>query len=718
MSRPTEPSALTWHEANQRYLVASLSAVRAHLQKFSAQLRNKDEKISTDEPDSSSAGQHTGTHLDELQEMQNRLVPPPTVVSLQTQFQLTPFELSVVLLCAGMELDARFAGWCAAAQGMPMREDGTSGRGAPTFGLALAALPEAHWSALSPTRPLRYWRLVEFAPSGGNASAPLTTRPLRIDERVLHFLTGLNETDERLAGCLRAVGSTANQIVDDPPHLLPSQQSLGQAIAQRWHAAKARWPAVSLYGADVGQARAVACWACMQAGMGLQELTLSAVPTAPNDLEAFVRLLRRELILTPGALLVQALDEAGTSAGEAAGETARAQVLRELIAQIGERSGPLLIASRDRIRHPHRAVLAMEMRPPPAHEQHQAWQHALEETANPKLAERMNGKLHALASQFKLSASAIQSTVSQTQRTPVGHAGDKAADEGAQAMFEVLWDACRTEARGQLDGLAQAIEPHADWDDLVLPPQQIEILHDVVAHVRQRAKVYETWGFAAKSARGLGISALFSGASGTGKTLTAEVIASALRLDLYRIDLSSVVSKYIGETEKNLRRVFDAAEGSGAILLFDEADALFGKRSEVKDSHDRYANIEVSYLLQRMENYRGLAILTTNLKSALDTAFMRRIRFVVHFPFPDAAHRAEIWRRMFPRETPKKGLNYDRLAQLNVAGGNIRNIALNAAFLAADADQPVGMGQVLRAARAEYAKLEKLLTEGEILGWK
>jgi SpoVK/Ycf46/Vps4 family AAA+-type ATPase len=213
------------------------------------------------------------------------------------------------------------------------------------------------------------------------------------------------------------------------------------------------------------------------------------------------------------------------------------------------------------------------------------------------------------------------------------------------------------------------------------------------------------------------VSALFAGSSGTGKTLAAEVLANELRLDLYRIDLSRVVDKYIGETEKNLRRIFDAAEGGGTILLFDEADALFGKRSEVKDSHDRYANIEVSYLLQRMEAYRGLAILTTNLKSALDTAFLRRIRFVVQFPFPDARQRAAIWRRAFPQKTPRRGVHVKRLAQLNVAGGNIRNIALNAAFLAAEAGEPVRMKHLLRATRSEFTKIESTLTDTELSGW-
>jgi SpoVK/Ycf46/Vps4 family AAA+-type ATPase len=290
-------------------------------------------------------------------------------------------------------------------------------------------------------------------------------------------------------------------------------------------------------------------------------------------------------------------------------------------------------------------------------------------------------------------------------------------DSQGAAADRLLWEACRVQARPRLEDLAQRIEPVAVWDDLVLPPPQVSALHDIAAHVRQRTRVYQNWGFAAKGKRGLGVSGLFAGASGTGKTMAAEVLANELSLDLYRIDLSQVVSKYIGETEKNLRRVFDAAEEGGAILLFDEADALFGKRSEVKDSHDRYANIEISYLLQRMETYRGVAILTTNMRGALDAAFLRRIRFVVQFPFPDAAQRAEIWRRVFPAETPTAGLEVGKLARLNVAGGTIRNIALKAAFLAADSGESVSMGHLLHATRGEYAKLEKPLTDAEIEGW-
>jgi SpoVK/Ycf46/Vps4 family AAA+-type ATPase len=268
-----------------------------------------------------------------------------------------------------------------------------------------------------------------------------------------------------------------------------------------------------------------------------------------------------------------------------------------------------------------------------------------------------------------------------------------------------------------LDDLAQRISTTTTWADLILPSRQHQVLEDIATHLKYRAQIYQTWGFAQKGDRGLGISALFHGDSGTGKTMAAEVLAQECCLDLYRIDLSTVVSKYIGETEKNLRRIFDAAEAGGVILLFDEADALFGKRTEVKDSHDRHANIEVSYLLQRMETYQGLAILTSNLKNNLDEAFLRRLRFMVPFPFPDAHARADIWRRIFPAQTPTQDLDYDKLGQLKIAGGNIRNIALNAAFLAAQAKQPVTMGHIRQAAQRDYLKLEKLLTTEELKGW-
>jgi hypothetical protein len=274
-------------------------------------------------------------------------------------------------------------------------------------------------------------------------------------------------------------------------------------------------------------------------------------------------------------------------------------------------------------------------------------------------------------------------------------------------MEERVWDALRESARGGLDALAQRIESRTTFDDVVVPPPVAAQLREIASQLGQRVRVYDEWGFGDRRRQGLGIAALFAGESGTGKTLAAEAIANATRLDLYRIDLASVVSKYIGETEKNLSRLFDAAERSGAVLLFDEADALFGKRSEVKDSHDRYANIEVAYLLQRIESYRGLAVLTTNMKSALDKAFLRRIRFIVQFPFPDEPARERIWRLQFPARAPLGEIDYGSLARMQLSGGHIRSVALNAAFHAAARGGVIEHRDLVAAARAEFAKLER-----------
>jgi hypothetical protein len=367
-----------------------------------------------------------------------------------------------------------------------------------------------------------------------------------------------------------------------------------------------------------------------------------------------------------------------------------------LLLQLADRDAPVIAVRAQPADPALPGTLQLRLEAPTRQEMKDLWQSAL--AAHPQVEA---DDIDRVASDFAVSAG----TVAAVADTLV-------ADGGRD-----LWAAVRVRARRDLGDLAQRIDPRAQWDDLVLPARQKALLRELVAQVRNRWRVYDRWGFADKSSRGLGLSALFAGQSGTGKTMAAEVIANTLDLDLHQIDLSSVVSKYIGETEKNLRRLFDAAEGSGTVLFFDEADALFGKRSEVKDSHDRYANIEVSYLLQRMEAYRGLAILATNMKGALDHAFLRRIRFVVEFPFPDAPARAEIWRHIFPAATPCEGLDPAQLARLQVPGGNIRAIALNAAFQAADEGVPVQMRHLLRAAQTEYSKLERPLSDAEVSGW-
>jgi hypothetical protein len=648
-------SAETWEQINHRALGVALARVRTALE------RHVRGERSVFEPPVESEADDGGNRS--------------ALATLCAAFRLSPFERDLLVLCAGVELDASFAALCAEAQGDPQRV-------LPTFSLALAALPGAHWSALTPDAPLRYWRLIEPAPGG-----LLTRAPLRIDERVLHYLTGIACLDERLRGLVAPVRAF--------DALLPSHQALAQRIAGAWRRTRGRsLPLIQVCGDERVTRQAIAAAACASVGLELYVLHAALLSPALADVEPLIRLWEREAALSAGALLVEC-DDVDPA------ETTRASMLTWLLERTG---GALIVSARDRWRPTQRVTVTVDVHRTGSDEQRDAWHTALGAAAG-----HLDGQMDVLVSQFNLSAHAIRAASADALGRLDGDAGHDLA--------RAVWDASRVQARPRLDDLAQRIESSVTWDDLVLPAPQRQVLRDIAAHVRQRARVYETWGFAARSSRGLGISALFAGASGTGKTMAAEVLANELHLDLYRIDLSSVVSKYIGETEKNLRRIFDAAESGGAILLFDEADALFGKRSEVKDSHDRYANIEVSYLLQRMEAYRGLAILTTNLKSALDTAFLRRIRFVVQFPFPDAAQRAEIWRRSFPLGAPVENLDFDKLARLNVAGGNIRNIALNAAFLAADAGEPIRMMHLLRAARTEYAKLEKQLTESEIAGW-
>ena len=265
----------------------------------------------------------------------------------------------------------------------------------------------------------------------------------------------------------------------------------------------------------------------------------------------------------------------------------------------------------------------------------------------------------------------------------------------------------------ELDALTERIRPMATWTDLVLAADPIAQLHQIAEHMTKQHTVNETWGFGQKSSRGLGLAALFVGESGTGKTMAAEAIANHLALSLYRVDLSAVVNKYIGETENAIRRVFEAAEGSNTILYFDEADVLFGKRSEVKDSHDRYANFEINYWLHCIDMYRGLAILETNKNCSLEPALMRRLRFVVKFPSPDLAQRKQIWHQVFPPQTPTAGLDFDRLANLDLTGGAIFRVALNAAYLAAQQESSVTMSLLLAAARSEYRKLDKPVNEAD-----
>jgi hypothetical protein len=598
--------------------------------------------------------------------------PCVALEQLRTLFGLTPFELDLLVLCAGTSLESRFLSACAAAHNDPHATW-------PTFGLALSVLRQPHWSALSRTRPLRYWRLIEAG------AGPVLHAPLSIDERILHFILGVPTMDGRLETAIRLLPTP------NPPHGLQSPTRHDHAVSLGVHHWRKSPPArqpILLIGGEASARQSVFAEISRQAGLRPHVIGAADIPAAPGEREELARLWTREAALSSAALCVR-YDR----------ETAR-----PLASWLSLLEAPVAIEVEEGSALERLGGLRLHLPGLTASQRAEIWRDGLG-----PVAEQMNGHLDRIVEHFRFDEPGIRLSASAAR-------AEAAAGDGRDPG-EVAWRICRDYARRSFDSLAKRIEPRGGWDDLVLPAAQMEMLRHIVIHLRRRAIVNEQWGFADRYSRGLGLNALFAGTSGTGKTMAAEILAAELDLDLYQIDLASVVSKYIGESEKNLRRVFDAADESGAILLFDEADALFGKRSEVRDSHDRYANLEISYLLQRMDAYRGIAILTTNMQHALDPAFMRRIRFIVQFPFPDAASRARIWQRVFPPATPLDSLDFERLAQLNVSGGTIRNIAMHAAFLAAEDGAPVGMTHLLAAARGEYTKIDKPLTAVETRGW-
>lgn len=609
--------------------------------------------------------------------------PLPALVILGKRLGLSRFEEQILLFCAALELDMSIAALCA-------RAHDDARKPYPSFALALAILDEPAWDALSPHRPLRHWRLIEI---NQPAAQPLTTSALRADERILNFIKGLNEFDERLLPLL--------DLIDMPEiDLPPSQQLIADEIlreVQRSAAnvSESRFPLFELTGIDAASKQFIAARVAGALQLQLYRLSAEMLPANAAESETLARLWQREALLKPVALYLDVSDSNGEALSVAA--------LRSFNAN---RAGLAFLDTRAARNAASGDIAVFDVASPTPAEQQEAWTRlinaATNATENGETKKETTFFAALLANQFNLSLPVID-RIAQ-------NAAAQDADE--HSLSETIWQMCLSVSRPRLDTLAQRIEPKATRTDIILPEESAMLLEQIVGQVRQRGTVYDVWGFRARMNRGLGISALFAGESGTGKTMAAEVIANELRLNLYRIDLSAVVSKFIGETEKNLRQLFDAAEDGGAILFFDEADALFGKRSEVKDSHDRYANIEINYLLQRLESYQGLSILATNMKSSLDAAFVRRFRFIVNFAFPGPAERRKIWEKVFPPAAPVYELNYERLAQFNLSGGSINNIALSAAFSAAkQTPSRITMRLIFDAARSEFRKLDRPINE-------
>jgi hypothetical protein len=640
-------------------LIEAISLIRSLLDLYIA--RNTEEDV-TDISD----------RLQDATFIRRTLEKPGTLKTLSQTFGLSPFEISILLCCVGQAINPDFPDVLAIAHNKPDCNY-------PTFQLCLDCFPQPHWDAFTETRPLRKWQLIHTA-----ASPEITRACLQIDEAILHYLMGETYHDPILAAVLTPVQPLI------APVLQPSYQTIIDQAVSVFQGVSKTQPILQLCGPLRESQAEIATQISQSLHLPLYRLPSDAIPKNRQDLKRFVMGWQRWYALSPSLLLVE-VNESETVENQSSLLSPFLQSLHV----------PVIVATDERLSLSH--AVTFDVGALQYGEQLELWKAAWQD-----YPEDLDRYLPSLAAQFRLSAVMIE-TASAAVRSQL--------DLPPKAISERLWQFCRLQARPELEGLAQRIDVKTTWADFVLPEREKQILEQILIHVRQQATVYQNWGFAAKNQRGLGLTALFAGTSGTGKTTAAEVLAHELNLDLFRIDLSAVMSKYIGETEKNLRRIFDAAEKGGGILLFDEADALFGSRTEVKDSHDRHANIEVSYLLQRMEAYQGLAILTTNFKDNLDRAFMRRLRFIVNFPYPKAPERSQIWQHIFPRQTPTEGLDFKRLGQLDVTGGNIKSIALNAAFLAAEAQEPVKMSHILEATKMEYLKTGRSLTRTETQGW-
>lgn len=617
-------------------------------------------------------------------------------------FNLSPFEVQTLIICLAPELRRKYDRIYAYLQ-----DDITRKRPSVDLVLELLCKSEAErWNArttLSPQAALLHFKMLRtvedpHSPSGSSGLATF----LELEPRVLMFVLGHTAIDERLNGYAeirRPMGGQEEPTYDD------SVAEKLKSFARRNFSGQGpgyRKVVLHLQGPDGVGKSDLALAVCAELGCPMLWLDGERLAAQRSDTESVLGLALRESRLLQLPVYVAGADVFLP-------DDDQAMSLRKVLGQAIEDFGWLVFLGCTKPWR-HRQVFGrvmyhsvhLPMPDVPAREA--AWKRVLE-SLQPGAS---YGDLAAqLAGRFRLTPGRIrEAIVSLANRRAV------LKDEGKLSLASVA-AASREQAHHNLAALARKVEPVYDWDDIILPEDKLAQLREICGQVRHRYRVFTQWGFGRKLSRGSGLSAIFTGPPGTGKTMAAEVIAGDLELDLYKVDLSRVVSKYIGETEKNLSRIFTEAEDSNAILFFDEADALFGKRTEITDAHDRYANIETSYLLQKMEEYEGVVILASNLRENIDDAFLRRIRFVVEFPFPSAASRLRIWQRHFPAEAPVKAtVDYPMLAeQVQVAGGSIRNIALNSAFFAASDGGVIEMKHILRGTKREFEKLGKLWDE-------
>lgn len=653
-----------WQEQNRELLVVAVDELHA--------------RITDEDPE---------PHRTRLRALLDEMEHAPALLALAQRLDLGPFERDVVLLTFAAELDPRFR-----LELPPV-----------TIGSALELLHDAHWAALDDAAPLRTLGVIETP--GDQSAIALADTPLRLAKDVTRHLMGF---DPRIGDAAPLT------LVPEPPALVTRQIEAGSSLA----AAAARatettgeWPAIELHGAQEEDRLAVAFVVGAAFGSGVATVDVRDLPAPGAELDGALRTLSRLGRVTQTLLCL-------TTGPEHDDDPSLRHRLDRAVARL--QAPFLLTAAKPSTHDPARQTLRRAVTPLDATERLELWEAFTDRALHRLDAKRtkaLDAPLAQLAADFRLGARALHRATLEAEAAVAEERQDEddPRPPDPHRFAAHLRAACAADVRARLDPLADRIDL-TDTAEVALPDREARQLTELELAIRLSEAVSTGWGLG--RGRTLGTSALFAGPSGTGKTHAAHALAKRLGLDLYRVDLAGVLSKYIGETERNLDRIFDAAEAGGVILLFDEADALFGKRSEVRDSHDRYANIGVAYLLARLERTPAPVVLTTNLKDALDPAFLRRLLIVIDFPFPAEAERAEIWRSVYPPRAPvADDLDPQRLARVTATGGTIANIARRGAYLAAGEPAAIGMGHLLEATRRELRKAGRDLTPEELSAW-
>ncbi len=632
---------------------------------------------------------------------------------LRDRYKLSQFEIDTLLLCLLPEIDPRYQRLYAYLQ-----DDIT--RKAPSVDLVLRLLcdtPEEVFKSRGyflVEAPLIKHSLVSLYddPSSGYLSLP--GKSVRLDERITGFLSGQDRVDSRLAAFTSIVRPSRNLTG------LAIPGAAGERLVPLIENNRNNPLICCLYGDQVPHKKDIAEAMSSKLNAPMLYVGIKSLISSSPYPDTLIPLVFREGLLQNAVLYLEDFDclsadtIANTSAEISAGassQTGKTALAFNLFISEAVSYSRWVILGLEKEWQPEKMItgkscINLELSDNSYSERLRIWKKLIED--NPEFAADIDAA--DLAGKFRFSSSRISQAAAAAKNLAKWR-----EPQNGQVNGEDLYAACRKQSGATLSVLARKVQPCYGWEDIVLPADQKEQLHEICAYAEHYHTVYDSWGFGRKLSLGKGLKALFAGPSGTGKTMAADVIAGELKIDLYKIDLSTIVSKYIGETEKNLDKIFREGQTSNAILFFDEADALFGKRSEVRDAHDRYANIETAYLLQKMDEYEGMVILATNLRKNMDEAFARRMHFTLEFPLPEENDRLRIWRQVFPPESPlEREIDFPFLArQFKISGGNIKNIALGAAFLAAANGRVINMEHLIKAAKREYQKIGKLCTEND-----